>query len=193
MIVRKLAIAAVVVRGPWIGGGSARAADNFAVDPAHSSVVFRVKHMNTSFTWGRFNEMSGSFALDDATPAASALSFEVKTASVDTANAKRDQHLKGPDFFGAVQYPTITFASKTVTSAGADAFDVAGDMTLHGVTRPLTVRVKRTGSGTNPMGKPIAGIEATFVVKRSDFGMSKMVGPVGDDIWVNVSIEGAKP
>jgi polyisoprenoid-binding protein YceI len=103
----------------------------------------------------------------------------------------RDKHLKSPDFFNAVQFPDITFKSTAVARSG-DAYEVTGDLKLHGVTRPVTVKVTPTGTGKGPTGAPIAGIDSSFILKRSLFGMSKMVGPAGDDIWVNVSVEGRK-
>ncbi len=169
----------------------AQAAETYAADAVHSSIVYRVKHMDTSYFWGRFNDFSGTFTLDKENPAQGKLDFQVKTDSIDTANAKRDQHLKSPDFFNAVQFPVISFKSSSITKSGA-AYEVVGDLTLHGVTRPVSVKVVPTGSGTNQMGKPIAGIDASFTIKRSDFGMNKMVGPVGDEVWVNVCIEGSQ-
>jgi polyisoprenoid-binding protein YceI len=192
MLVRNLVPAVAVVSCLWLPARPAVAADSYKADPAHSSVVFRVKHMQTSYAWGRFNEISGSFAIDDAEPTQSRFEFEVKSASVDTANTRRDQHLKSPDFLSAVQYPTISFKSKSVSSVGKETFEVSGDLTLHGVTRPVTLKLTRTGTGQGPTGQPIAGIETGFFVKRSEFGMNKMVGPVADEIWVNVSVEGIK-
>jgi polyisoprenoid-binding protein YceI len=189
---RKLVLAATVVSGSWLSATLAKAADSYQADTTHSSVVFRVKHMNTSYAWGRFNDLTGSFVLDDQDPAQSQFEFQVEVASIDTGQAKRDQHLKSPDFFNAVQFPTIAFKSKTVASAGPSAFEVTGDLTLHGVTRPLTLKVVRTGAGMGPTGKPIAGIETSFAIRRSDFQMTKMVGPVSDGVWVNVSVEGVK-
>lgn len=189
---RKLVLAIAVVSGPRPSAPEARAADAYQADTAHSSVVFRVRHMNTSYAWGRFNDLTGSFALNDQDPARSRFEFQVEAASIDTGHAKRDQHLKSPDFLNAVQFPTIAFKSKAVASAGPGTFEVTGDLTLHGVTRPLSLKVVRTGAGRGPTGLPIAGIETTFAVRRSDFQMTKMVGPVGDDVWINVSVEGVK-
>ena len=176
----------------WLGADrSGRAAETYAADPVHSSLVYRVKHMNTSFFWGRFDAIAGSFTLDDANPAESRFEFQVKADSVDTADAKRDQHLKSPDFFNVVQFPTITFKSQSIAKSG-NAYEVSGDLTLHGVTKPVAVRVVPTGTGKDMRGTPIAGIEATLNIKRSDFGMSKMIPAVGDEVWINVSIEGAR-
>jgi polyisoprenoid-binding protein YceI len=189
---RTILPAVVLSLVPWLAAGRcAVAAETYTADPVHSSVIYRIKHMNASYAWGRFNDISGTFALDEANPEQSRFEFQVKTESLDSGNAKRDQHLKSPDFFNAVQFPTIKFKSTSVTKS-AEAYEVTGDLTLHGVTRPVTVRVVLTGTNKNPMGKPIAGIEATFSFKRTDFGMTKMVEAVGDYVWMYVSIEGVQ-
>jgi polyisoprenoid-binding protein YceI len=170
---------------------AAQAADTYAADPVHSSVVFRVKHMNTSHAWGRFDAIDGSFKLDETDPTQSKLTFTVKAASVNTGNAARDKHLMGPDFFSATQYPTITFVSDSV-SKSAKGYEVKGNLTFHGVTKPLAFIVVPTGTGKDMKGNPIAGIDANFVLKQSDFGITKMAAAIGDDVSVFVSIEGVK-
>jgi polyisoprenoid-binding protein YceI len=172
-------------------GRAANAADTFAVDPVHSAVVFRALHFGTSHAWGRFNDLSGTFALDESAPSQSVLDFTVKAASIDTGNPMRDQHLKSPDFFNAVQYPVISFKSKSVARTG-DGYDVTGDLTLHGVTKSVKIKVTPVGAGKDPRGTSISGIDASFTIKQSEFGMTKMVGPIGDDVSVFVSIEGTK-
>lgn len=168
----------------------ALAGEAYRVDTVHSTVIFRVKHMGTSFAYGRFNVLEGTFDLDPADPGKSAIDFTVKAESIDTGNPKRDGHLKSPDFFNVRQYPKISFKSRSVTSAGKDTFDVNGDLTLHGVTKPVTVKVERVGGGKGMRGESLAGIEATFAIKRSDFGMKGMQGAIGDDVRVIVSAEG---
>ena len=182
---RVLAMAAALV--PIFGLGAQ--AGSYKVDGVHSSVMFRVKHLDTSYAYGRFNAISGTFAIDEADPAKSAFDFTIKAESVDTGNAGRDTHLKG-DFFDAKQFPNITFKSKTVTSAGKNVYEVAGDLTFHGVTKPITVTIEHTGSGKDMKQTPIAGIESVFTIKRSDFGIKTMVGPIGDDVKVFLSSEG---
>lgn len=171
----------------------ATAADTYKVDASHSAVVFKVKHMNTSNAYGRFNDIAGTFTLDEANPAACAFDFTVKADSIDTANAQRDQHLKNQDFFNVRQFPTITFKSKTVAKSGPK-YKVTGDLTLHGVTKPVEVVIEPIGKGKNPQGGgEIAGIEATFAIKRSEFGMTYGVpNAVGDDVQLIVSVEGGK-
>ena len=166
-------------------------AATFKVDGTHSTVIFRVKHMNASYAYGRFNAISGNFAIDEANPAASSFDFTIKTDSIDTADAKRDAHLKRADFFNAAQYPTITFKSTNVKAAAAKGtYDVTGDLNLHGVTKAITVKVEHSGTAKGMMGGTIAGIESTFTIKRSDFGMKGMIGPVGDDVTITLSAEG---
>jgi polyisoprenoid-binding protein YceI len=169
----------------------ARAADTYMADAVHSSVVFRVKHMNTSHAWGRFNDISGSFSIDPADATQSKMAFTIKAASVDTNNPARDNHLKGPDFFNAVQYPTISFTSESVAKT-AKGMEVKGSLTFHGVTKPISFYVVPTGTGKDMKGNPIAGIDANFVIKQSDFGITKMAAAIGDEVNVFVSIEGVK-
>ncbi len=173
------------------GSAVAPAAETYSADPVHSSVVFRVKHMNTSYAWGRFNNMSGSFTLDPADPSKSKMAFTVKAASVDSNSKERDNHLKSPDFFNAVQYPEITFASKSVAKA-SNGYQVDGTLTFHGVTKPLSFLIVPTGTGKDMKGHPISGIDTNFVLKQSDFGITKMAAAIGDEVNVIVSIEGVK-
>ena len=186
-----LSAMALSILGGLAVSAPANAAEAYAADPVHSSLVYRVKHFNATYFWGRFNTITGSFTLDEANPAQCQFDFQVKADSIDTGNSKRDQHLKSPDFFNVVQFPTIAFKSQKVTKSG-EAYEVVGDLTLHGVTKPVTVKVVPTGKGKGPMGAPIAGIEATLTLKRTDFGMSNMVGPLGDEVWVTVGVEGRR-
>jgi len=168
----------------------AAAADTFKVDSVHSSVVFRVKHLNVSYFYGRFNEVSGSFAFDDSEPANSSFELSVKTKSIDTHSKKREKHLKSPDFFHVKQFPTIDFKSTAVKKTGDDTFEITGDLTLHGETRPITVTVERVGVAPGRRGGSVAGFETVFNIKRSEFGMNFMVGPLGDDVRLMIAIEG---
>ncbi len=184
-------LSALIVTAGMYAAGSPPVppADTFQVDPVHSSMMFRVKHMGVANFYGRFNSIAGSFSLDDD---ASKNSFqvEIQTGSVDTAQKKRDDHLKSPDFFNAVQFPKITFKSVEVKKSG-DAFDVTGDLSLHGVTKAVTAKVTRTGTG-NMRGRQIAGVEAVLTIKRSDFGMTFSLDSLGDEVYIVISLEGGK-
>jgi polyisoprenoid-binding protein YceI len=165
-------------------------AETYQVDPIHSTLIFQAKHMGTSNFYGRFNDVSGSFRLDDANPANGAFQVQVKAESIDTGNAKRDQHLKSPDFFNSKQFPLITFKSTQVKKGGDGSYEATGDLTLHGVTRPVSVSVAKTGAGKDPRGRQIAGVEAKLTLKRSDFGMRFMLEGVSDEVQITVSLEG---
>jgi polyisoprenoid-binding protein YceI len=169
---------------------SLAAEETYQIDGVHSTVIYKVKHLNVGNAYGRFNTLSGTVLLDPDQLAKSSFQVEIKADSIDTGNAKRDTHLKSPDFFAVKQFPTIAFKSKEVKPAGENAYDVTGDLTMHGVTKPLTIKVMRTGSGNTIMGVR-TGFETTFTVKRSDFGMKTMEG-IGDDVQVTVSGEAVK-
>lgn len=189
MMVRRglgvLALVAVV----GMTAGVARAADTYKVDPVHSTMVFRITHFNTAPFYGRFNAPTGSFALDEQ---GGAFEISVPAANVDTANAKRDDHLRGPDFFNAKQFANITFKSTNVKKVDDRNYEVAGDLTLHGVTKPITVKVEKTGEGKDPRGVQRAGAHAQFTIKRSDFGMDYMQGGLGDEVTLMVGLEGTR-
>lgn len=175
---------------------AARAADAFKVDAVHSAVVYRIKHMDVSYHYGRFDQVEGTFLLDKDNPSASVISITVPVDSVNSGNGGRDGHLKKADFFSVKEFPTITFKSTKVAakgeSGGYPAFEVTGDLTLHGVTKPVTVEVRHTGQGKGQKGE-VAGLETTFTIKRSDYGMNFMVGKgLGDDVTITVSLEGGR-
>ena len=172
-------------------GLTAYGADTYKVDPTHSSVIFSVKHMGVSDFYGAFKQISGTVNLDTADPAKSAVELTIPVESVDTRNEKRDQHLKSPDFFNAAQFPTITFKSTKVEANGGN-YKVTGDLTLHGVTKPLTVEFKKGGESKGQKGEVKTGGETRFTIKRSDFDMKFMNGPLGDDVNIILSLEGAK-
>ena len=168
------------------------AAATWTVDGTHSGVGFRIRHLNTSWFHGRVNSMSGSVVFDADKPAASSIQFEVDAASVDTANSDRDDHLRGPDFFNAKVNPKISFKSSKVAKDGKDKFQVTGTLSLHGVDKEVTIQAEFTGSGKNMEGKEIAGFEAAFTLKRSDFGITTYPDALGDEVRLNVSIEAVK-
>lgn len=170
---------------------TAAAADNYQVDAVHSQVFFRIKHLGIGYTYGRFNDISGT-VVEDEKPENMSLTFEVKAESIDTNNAKRDQHLKGTDFFNVKEFPTIKFVSKTVKSVDAKTLEVSGELTLHGVTKPLTVKLQRVGAGKDPFGGTRVGYEANFTIKRGDFGMKFMPEGIADEVWLLVGFEALK-
>jgi polyisoprenoid-binding protein YceI len=171
-----------------LAAGSLRAADTYKLDPVHTSVIFRVNHFGVSYVYGRFDEASGTFSVDDKSPS---FDITVNAESVDTNNKQRDTHLKSADFFSVKEFPTLTFKSTSVASSGDKKFDVTGDLTMHGVTKSITASIEFVGAADTKMGAR-AGYEAHLSVKRSDFGMDKWLPAVGDEIQVTVSLEGVK-
>ncbi|QDU91185.1 hypothetical protein Pla175_46050 [Pirellulimonas nuda] len=172
--------------------------ERLAVDPAHTSVVFSISHMELSFCYGMFKSVGGDVMFDRQDPSACQFQFVVNVGSIDTAQPKRDQHLLSADFFDAEQFPQITFVSKAVKlvqdANGRPVYQVAGDMTLHGVTREMTLPVVLVGDKTNPQsGQTQVGFLCQTTIKRSDFGMSGSLGPIGDAVGVTVSFEATPP
>lgn len=191
MKVRYSSIAALAALACYASGAFA-AAETYKVDPVHSSVIYKIRHMNVTNHYGRFNDLQGTITMDEAAPESGSINLEIKADSFDSGNPKRDQHIKGPDFLNVAQFPTITFKSTSLKKTGDKTLDVTGDLTLHGVTKPISAKMEIIGKGKGPRGGEIAGGEATFTIKRSDFGMGQMQGPLGDDIGVIVGIEAAK-
>jgi polyisoprenoid-binding protein YceI len=163
----------------------------YDVDGVHSSNVFCIKHMDVANFYGRFSQIEGTFTLDDADATKSAFDIKLKTASVDTANEVRDKHLRSDECFDAEKHPDITFKSKSIKKAGEKALEVTGDLTMKGVTKPLTAKVELTGVGKGFSGGTICGWETTFTVKRSDFDVGKP-GGLSDDVRITISVEGVK-
>lgn len=164
-------------------------ADDYTIDGVHSSVSFKASHIGISEVHGRFNDFSGSFKLDDLN---SSFSLTIKAESVDTNNKKRDDHLRSPDFFNAKQFPSIVFKSTKVVPGKKDPFEVTGDLTMHGKTQQITFTLAGGKKAEFPKGSERVGFSTTLKLKRSDFGMDKMVGPIGDDVEVSIAFEGVK-
>ncbi len=160
-------------------------AAHYEIDGVHSAAVFRIKHLGISYTYGRFDEVSGTVDFGGS----NAVSITIKTDSVSTGNAKRDGHLKSPDFFSAKEFPTITFKSTNWKKTGDNAYEVTGSLSLHGKTKTITAKVEKIGEGDRGRMGYRVGFETTIDIKRSDFGMKKLMGPAGDAVRLIISIE----
>lgn len=168
-------------------------AATYTIDGSHSSALFKVKHFDVANFYGMFNEVEGTIDYDPATPAEAKINVTIKADSVDSRNTSRDDHIKSPDFLNAKQFPTITFKSTAVKPLGGDRFEVTGTLTLHGVTKELSVIAEKTGSGKNPRnGKDMVGFEARFTVDRTEYDMGFMAGPLSTDIEFTLALEAAK-
>lgn len=171
---------------------SAFAADSYKVDLGHTNFLFKISHLGVSNTWGRFNDFEGSFSLDPKEPAKSSLTLSIKTESVDSNSEKRDGHLRGPDFFDTKTYPALTFAGTSYKKVSDTVWEVTGNVTLHGVTRPLTITLTKVGEGPDPWGGHRQGWDTSFTLKRSDFGMNFMPDGIGDVVTIYASVEGVR-
>lgn len=193
MKLRLASFAALALAATSLAPVSAHAGtDAYEIDAVHSAVIFRVQHFNAGFTYGRFNGFKGTFAWDAEKPEACNVEITVDAASVDTNDKKRDDHLRTPDFLDVAKFPTITFKSTAVKKVGDTQFDVTGTLTLHGVTKSLTVRMDKTGEAKDAWGAYRMGFEGTIQVKRSEYGIVALPGGVGDDIRLTIAIEGTK-
>ena len=182
---------ALLITGAALTAGAASAAD-YAIDGAHSSAIFRIKHFNTANFYGAFKDVSGSLTYDAANPGASSIQVEIKAESVDSRISGRDDHIKSPDFLNAKEFPTITFQSTKVTAKGDD-LEVTGNLKMLGRSQEITFTAVKTGEGTNPRSqKEIIGFEAQFTVDRTQHGMTNMVGPLSKEIGFILAIEAAK-
>jgi polyisoprenoid-binding protein YceI len=192
----KLSIAAAIplVCLPFVPSGRpasvSTAAETYSVDPVHSSVVFKVKHADTSWFYGVFEGPSGKLQVDAADPTKSSIEIEIDAATVDSRDDKRDAHIQSPDFLSAKEFPAITFQSTAVRKKGEKELEVTGDLTFRGVTKSITVPVTLVGKGEFH-GKRI-GYETTFTIKRSDFGSSYGVADkaLGDEVTLIIGLEG---
>jgi polyisoprenoid-binding protein YceI len=156
---------------------------HFAVEPAHTQVAFGVSHMGFTTYYGHFSDASGTLDLNAAKPSASQLDVTIPTATITTTSAKLNDELKSAQWFDAAKYPTITFHSTKVVRTGKTEARIEGELTLHGVTKPITLVAHFNGAGTNPLDKNYTvGFQATGKIKRSDFGVSTYVPLIGDEV-----------
>jgi polyisoprenoid-binding protein YceI len=188
----KRILAALLVLSPVLGLADA---STWNLDPTHSHAGFTVRHLVISNVRGEFQKISGVAKIDEKNLAQSSVEATIETASIDTRVAKRDEHLRSPDFFDVAKYPTITFKSTKVEKAGEGKLEVTGDLTMHGVTKPVVLHVDGPSAEIkDPWGNTRRGLSASTKVNRKDFGLnwSKTIeaGPVvGDDIAIEIEAE----
>lgn len=145
---------------------------SWTLDSAHSQVGFAIRHMMISTVRGKFDQFDGDFTLDEQDPTRSQAEGRVQVASIDTGNEERDNHLRSADFFDARTYPTITFKSRQITSKGTDAYLVTGDLTMHGVTKELTLEAELSPEAKDPWGNLRRGVSLRGFLNRKDFGLT---------------------
>ena len=167
------------------------AAATYEIDPAHAFVEFRIQHLGFSWLYGRFNDVTGTFEYDPDNPQVSEIDVEIDTTSVDTKHAERDKHLRGEDFLDVEKYPKASFKSTKYTGDASGGI-LEGELTLHGVTKPITIEVQKIGEGPDPWGGYRAGFLGTTQLTRKDFGMDYDLGPPGENMELELGIEGIR-
>lgn len=176
---------------PALNASSSRAGA-YDVDSLHSSVVFKVGYQNVANFYGRFNEVGGTYSIDPANPSASEIDITVNAASVDSNNDGRDDHLRGPDFFAAKEFPAIRFVASSFEAVDADTIRATGDLTLRGVTKQVSVDIDWMGEGPDFRGGTRSGFETVLTVNRSEFGVNYGVenNVLGDTTEITIAITG---
>ena len=167
-------------------------AANYAIDGNHTQVHFTYSHFGFSNLSGRLNQVTGSFDFDPADPSKSSIDVTVPMSTLSTGVPKLDTHLSSADFFEVEKFPTATFKSTGVTVTGKDTLDVAGDLTIHGVTRPVVLNVT-INSLAERRGMPAAGFDAVTTIKRSEFGVDRMIPAVPDEVKLRITMETQVP
>ena len=168
----------------------------FTIDKAHSEAVFQVRHLITKVR-GRFTDVGGAVAFDEAAPERSTVAFTIQAASIDTGTPDRDAHLRSEDFFHAEKHPAITFASTAIRALGGNEYEVAGDLTMRGVTKRITLPVTYLGKARDPWGNEKIGFETETTINRKDYGLTWNAALetggflVGDEVRISVSIQAA--
>jgi polyisoprenoid-binding protein YceI len=159
---------------------------------AHASIVFKVSHLGFSWIIGRFDKFSGTFSFDDKNPDASKVKVDIDTTSVDTNFALRDKHLRGADLLDTDMFPTAAFESTAVKSSGGNKATIAGKLTLHGVTKEISIDAEHVGGGKDPWGGYRDGFTGTAKITLADFGILRDLGPATKDVDLRLNIEGVR-
>jgi polyisoprenoid-binding protein YceI len=188
MIVRSTLFCALLAA---VGLSSAKA-DNYKIDPVHSAIIFKAGHIGVGNIYGRFDTFSGDFVFDANDPTKDSVKIEITTDSIDSNSAARDKDLKGPDFLNTKQFPTAAFKSTAVKKVDDKNYEVTGDFTLRGVTKPVTLAVQVIGSGQGPKGESRLGTESTVTLKRSDFDVKAFLPAIADDVQLRIAVEAIK-
>lgn len=194
---RNLVLGLVVFAATLLGFGSARAA-TWALDPAHTNINFSVRHMMLSDVTGEFDKFSGTITANDDDPKSVEIEVTIDAASINTRNEKRDTHLKSPDFLDVAKYPTITFKSVKIEPVSDNKWKITGNLTLHGVTKPVVLEVTGPTPEVNVMGSVHRAASATTTINRQDFGVAfnKTLDNgglvVGNDVMVTINVDAGK-
>ena len=172
-----------------IASSAYAAAETYTLDPSHTNIIWQINHFGFSNPSGKMTKTEGTVTLDEKHPENSKVTATISTNDILTGIPKLDEHLKTADFFDSAKFPIATFASDKVELSGKDTAKVHGNLTLHGVTKPITLEVKLNKVGINMMNKKTAGFSASTTLKRSDFGIMKYLPALGDEVPVSIEAE----
>jgi polyisoprenoid-binding protein YceI len=181
-----------------LAASPALAAETYSIDKNHSEASFQIRHLGISNVRGRFEDFDGTVNIDKAKPDASSVEFTIQAASINTNAPDRDKHLRSADFFDVEKFPTITFKSSKIVPKGASAYDVTGTLTMHGVSKEITIPVTHLGFVKDPWGNDRSGFELNTTLNRKDYGLTwnKALETggflVGEDVKISVNLETAK-
>jgi len=167
-------------------------AEDYVIDTAHAFVQFRIQHLGYSWLHGRFNTFEGGFSYDENDPAAARVEVTIDTASIDTNHAERDKHLRSGDFLAVDAHPEARFVSTAYSENGDGSAELEGNLTLHGVTRPVTLEVTAIGAGPDPWGGYRRGFHGTTTLTLADFGIDYDLGPAAREVELELSVEGIR-
>lgn len=169
-------------------------AADFVIDTkgAHASIGFRISHIGFSWLIGRFDTFSGTFSYDEKSPQTSKVNVEIDIASINSNHAERDKHLRSADYLDAAKYPKANFVSTSVTPHGAGKATIAGDLTLRGVTKPVTIEAEVVGGGEDPWGGYRQGFTGTTKLVLADFGIPDKLGPMAREVELTLNVEGLR-
>jgi polyisoprenoid-binding protein YceI len=184
----KIALAALAA---LMGTASPAMAQDYVVDGMHAGISFKIAHMGLSWIQGRFDEFKGQFTIDATTPEKTSFELSINPASIDTNNQKRDEHLRSPDFLNVRQFPAMKFKSTAVRPIKG-GYEVTGDFTMHGVTKPVTFELIGGRTQEMPKGVQRIGFSSEFALKRADFGVGQVTPMLGEKIYATVSFEGTR-
>jgi polyisoprenoid-binding protein YceI len=172
------------------GFAAPASAEKYILDKPHTQIIFVVNHMGFSNSYGKFTDYSGEINFDEAQPEKGDVNVTIQTASLDLDDEKWNEHMKTKDFFNVEQFPTMTFKSTKVEKTGDKTANITGDLTLLGVTKPVTLSTTLSKAGKHPMKDAnAAGFTATADIKRSDFGMTNGIPMVSDDVKIIIEVE----
>lgn len=190
---RHISLAAILLSAALQVPGLAAAA-NYVIDTkgAHAFIQFRIPHLGYSILLGRFNDFSGSFTYDEDNPEAASAEVVINTASIDSNHAERDKHLRGEDFLNVDKYPEARFVSTGYRENADGTGMLEGNLTLHGVTRPITIAVEHVGHGPDPWGGYRRGFKGTTTLTLADFGIDYDLGPASRQVDLFLSVEGIR-